>query len=179
MSKRKDSTIAALLEDRPKRGRPRHAIGRKNVYVALTSEQKQQMKALAKSLPDSLSRADIPDMAINMLAARMDLLRNAVSDRDREIPEGITDIESLYLLWDLPLPANDSEPRWTSIRLSPQQSIELGRAHGALNALFGANRSQVFALSLTALANFLQEDLSDKRYTSINDVNKWFARIYL
>ena len=179
MTKRKESTIAALLEDKPKRGRPRHAIGRKNVYVALTSEQKQQMKALAKNLPDSLSRADIPDMAINLLAARMELLRSAVADRDREIPEGITDLDSLYLLWDLPLPANDSEPRWTSIRLSPQQSIELGRAHGALNALFGVNRSQVFALSLTALANFLQEDLSDKRYTSIRDVDMWFTRIYL
>jgi hypothetical protein len=179
MTKRKESTIAALLEDKPKRGRPRHPVGRKNVYVALTSEQKQQLKALAKDLPEGLSRADIPDMAINLLAARMDLLRSAVADRDREIPEGITDLDSLYLLWDLPLPPSDGEPRWTSIRLSPQQSIELGRAHGALNALFGANRSQVFALSLTALANFLQEDLSDKRYTSIDDVNKWFTRIYL
>lgn len=179
MTKRKESTIAALLEDKPKRGRPRHSVGRKNVYVALTPEQKQQMKAIAKELPDSLSRADIPDMAINLLAARMDLLRSAVADREREIPEGITDLDSLYLLWDLPLPANDSEPRWTSIRLSPQQTIELGRAQGVLNALFGVNRSQVFALSLVALADFLQEDLSDKRYTSVDDVDKWFTRIYL
>lgn len=179
MTKRKESTIAALLEDKPKRGRPRHSIGRKNVYVALTPEQKQQMKAMAKTLPKGLNRADIPDMAVNLLAARMNLLRSAVADRDREIPEGITDLDSLYLLWDLPLPANNSEPRWTSIRLSPQQTIELGRAHGALNALFGVNRSQVFALSLAALTQFLEEDLHDKRYNTVDDVDKWFTRIYL
>ena len=179
MTKRKESTIAALLEDKPKRGRPRRSIGRKNVYIALTAEQKQQMKVLAKNLPDSLGRADIPDMAVNLLAARMELLRSAVADRDREIPEGITDLDSLYLLWDLPLPAKDSEPRWTSIRLSPQQSIELGRAQGALNAQFGANRSQVFALGLAALTSFLQVELADKQYATVNDVDRWFTRIYL
>jgi hypothetical protein len=179
MTKRKESTIAALLEDKPKRGRPRHAVSRKNVYVSLTKEQKALMKGITRKLPDSLSRADIPDMAINLLAGRMELLRRAVADRDREIPEGITDLDSLYLLWDLPLPSQNGEARWTSIRVSPQEAIELGRAHGVLNALFGANRSQVFSLSLAALAQFVDEDLSDKKYTSIDDVAKWFARIYL
>jgi len=179
MTKRKESTIAALLEDKPKRGRPRHAVSRKNVYVSLTMEQKEQIKAINDQLPDSLSRADIPDMAINLLASRMELLRRAVADRDREIPEGVTDLDSLYLLWDLPLPSTNGEPRWTSIRVSPQEAIELGRAHGVLNALFGANRSQVFSLSLAALAQFLEQDLSDKRYSSIEDVIRWFSRIYL
>ena len=179
MTKRKESTIAALLEEKRKRGRPPHAVSRKNVYVALSPEQRQLMDAITKILPDGLKRADIPDMAINLLAHRMELLRRAVADRDREIPEGITDLDSLYLLWDLPLPGNSEDPRWTSIRLSPQQAIELGRAHGVLNALFGANRSQVFALSLAALAHFLDEDLSDKRYKTVEDVSRWFARIYL
>jgi len=97
MSERKSSTIAALLEDKPKRGRPRRKVSRRNVYVALTPEQKQEVKILAKDLPDSLGRADIPDMAIDLLAARLDFLRRAVADRDREIPEGITDLDSLYL----------------------------------------------------------------------------------
>lgn len=179
MTKRKESTIAALLEDKPKRGRPRHAVSRKNVYVSLTKEQKERMKAIARKLPSTLSRADIPDMAINLLATRMELLRRAVADRDREIPEGITDLDSLYLLWDLPLPLANGEPRWTSIRVSPQEAIELGRAHGVLNALFGANRSQVFSLSLTALAQFIDEDLSDKKITSVEDVARWIDRIYL
>ena len=99
--------------------------------------------------------------------------------RDREIPEGITDLDSLYLLWDLPLPEDEDETKWTSVRLSPQQAIDLGRAHGILKALFGVNRSQVFGLSLALLSQFIREELADKRYSSIADVNGWATRIYL
>lgn len=134
---------------------------------------------MAKGLPQGLSRADIPDMAVNLLAARLELLRRAVSGRDREIPEGITDLDSLYLLWDLKLPDDQSESKWTSIRLSPQQSIELGRAQGVLNALFGANRSQVFALGLALLSNFLNGEMADKPYSSLEEVDRWITRIYL
>jgi hypothetical protein len=100
-------------------------------------------------------RADLPDLAISVLTARMEALRLAVAGRNREIPEGVTDLESLYLLWDLPLPPEDAPEKWTSIRVSPQQAIELGRAHGTLNAAFGANRSQVFSLGLALLEQFL------------------------
>jgi hypothetical protein len=89
------------------------------------------------------------------LTARLEALRVAVAGRNREIPEGVTDLESLYLLWDLPLPPEDAPEKWTSIRVSPQQAIELGRVHGTLNAAFGANRSQVFSLSLALLEQFL------------------------
>ena len=109
MSERKPSTLAALLEDKPKRGRPRRAVSRKNVYVALTQEQKQEMESLAKELPEGLVRSDIPDMAVSLMASRLELLRQAVSDRNREIPEGITDMDSLYLLWDLPLPGEEDD----------------------------------------------------------------------
>ena len=156
MSDRKESTIAALLEDKPKRGRPRHKVSRQNVYVALTTEQKNKMRQMARKLPAGLSRADIADMAIDLLAVRLEVLRRAVADRNREIPEGITDMDSLYLLWDLPLPSKTSDVKWTSIRVSPQESIELGRAHGVLNVIFGANRSDVFGLSLSLLEQFLE-----------------------
>ena len=179
MTKRKDSTIAALLEEKRKRGRPRRQTSRQNVYVALTQDQKKEMRRLAKGLPQGLSRADIPDMAVNLLAARLELLRRAVSGRDREIPEGITDLDSLYLLWDLKLPDDKSESKWTSIRLSPQQAIELGRAQGVLNALFGANRSEVFALGLALLSNFLNGEMADKPYSSLEEVDRWITRIYL
>lgn len=179
MTERKDSTIAALLEEKPKRGRPRRQISRQNVYVALSQDQKKEMRQMAKGLPQGLSRADIPDMAVNLLAARLELLRRAVSGRDREIPEGITDLDSLYLLWDLKLPEDRSDSKWTSIRLSPQQAIELGRAHGMLNALFGANRSQVFALGLALLSYFLAGEMADKPYNSLEEVDRWITRIYL
>lgn len=179
MSERKESTLAALLEEKPKRGRPKRAVSRQNVYVALTQEEKQQMQLLARTLPDGLGRADIADMAINLLATRLELLRRAVADRNREIPEGITDLDSLYLLWDIPLPAPESEASWTSIRVSPQQAIELGRAHGVLNALFGATRSEVFVLSLALLANFLKSELADRHYSSVEDVDNWANQIYL
>jgi hypothetical protein len=179
MTERKDSTIAALLEKKPKRGRPRRKISRQNVYVALSQDQKEEMWRIAKGLPQGLSRADIPDMAVNLLAARLELLRRAVSGRDREIPEGITDLDSLYLLWDLKLPNDRSESRWTSIRLSPQQAIELGRAHGVLNALFGASRSEVFALALALLSHFLAGEMADRPYGSLEEVDSWIARIYL
>ena len=179
MTERKDSTIAALLEEKPKRGRPRRQVSRQNVYVALSQEQKQEMWRMAKGLPQGLSRADIPDMAVNLLAARLELLRRAVSGRDREIPEGITDLESLYLLWDVKLPNDQNESKWTSIRLSPQQAIELGRAHGVLNALFGANRSQVFALGLTLLSHFLTGEMADKPYSTLEEVDRWITMIYL
>ena len=179
MSKRKESTIAALLKEKKKRGRPRRAISRRNVYVALSQEDKQQMSDVASKTPDGLGRADVPDMAISLLSARLELLRRAVADRDREIPEGITDLESLYLLWDLPLPNANGESQWTSIRLSPQQAIELGRAHGLLKVLFGVNRSQVFSLSLALLEQFVDSELMDKRYSSLHEVDEWIARIYL
>ena len=179
MTKRKDSTIAALLEEKPKRGRPRRAVQRQNVYVALTPLEKKRIQDMAQRLPEGLGRADIPDLAINLLSVRLEVLRQAVADRNREIPEGITDIESLYLLWDLPVPSDDGERKWTSIRLSPQRVIELGRVRGILNALFGVNRSQVFDLSLALFDQFLEEESTDKSVLSVEEAIAWITGIYL
>ena len=179
MSERKRSTLAALLEEKPKRGRPPRAVRRKNVYVAMPRDLKKSVENMAGELPDGLGRADIPDMSVNLLTIRMELLRRDVADRDREIPEGVTDLESLYLLWDLPLPNEEVKPGWTSIRLSPQQTIELGRVHGALNAMFGANRSQVYWLGLTLFRQFLSIELAGKSFESPPEVNAWMQRIYL
>ena len=53
-------------------------------------------------------------------------------------------------------------------------------SHGELaGVLFGASRSQVFALSLALLAQFVQTEMTNKRYTSIEEVNEWIALIYL
>jgi hypothetical protein len=181
MSNRKDSTLAALLKDKPKRGRPPSAISRQNVYVALTPEQKEWLTQLTGMLPDGFSRADIPDLAVTLLATRLELLQTAVSDRNRGIPEGVTDLDSLYLLWDLALPDSAEEAyKWTSIRLSPQQVIELGRVHGILNALFGVNRSQVFALGLALFASFVkQQQPGERAFKSLRDLRDWMRKIYL
>jgi hypothetical protein len=154
--KNKASTMSALLEDKPRRGRPSHPVSRQNVYVALSKEQKAELKRLAGLLPDGVVRADVPDLAITILAARLDALRRALADRNREIPEGVNDLLSLYLLWDLSLPPKRIEEKWTSIRVSPQQARELGRVHGTLNAAFGANRSDIFGLGLALLAAYLE-----------------------
>ena len=183
MSKRKDkpddeatqraSTLAALLKEKPKRGRPSLNVSRQNVYVALAKSQKKQMKQLASLLANEISRADISDLAISVLSARLEALRRAVADRNREMPEGITDLESLYLLWDLPLPTTEEkDPSWTSIRVSPQQVIELGRAHGTLNAVFGANRSQTFSLALSLLEQLIEDHPLIQQYTSVEDLRK-------
>ena len=161
-SKYQSSTMAALLEEKPKRGRPRHAVSRQNVYVALRPEEKVLMKKLVSHMPAGLKRADLADVAVSALTARLEALRRAVAGRSREIPEGVTDLESLYLLWDLPLPPVDVEEKWTSIRVSPQQVIELGRAHGALNAAFGASRSQTFSLALSLLTQYLEDRSLDE-----------------
>ena len=59
--------------------------------------------------------------------------------------------------WDEMKPTPEEfEEKWTSIRVSPQQVIELGRVHGALNAAFGASRSQSFSLALALLKDFLE-----------------------
>jgi len=152
----KVSTLKELLRDKPRRGRPPRMVARQNVYVALHPEQKAQLNALAALLPRALSRPDLPDLAVSVLTARVEALRTAVAGRTREIPEGVTDLESLYLLWDLPLPSRDPAEKWTSIRLSPQQVLELGRLHGTLNAAFRATRSEVFGLALALLAQFLE-----------------------
>ncbi len=152
------STLAALLENKPKRGRPRSSVPRQNVYVALRPEEKRLMKDLAKRLPEQVKRADVADLAISALTGRMEALRQAVAGRSREIPEGVIDLESLYLLWDLSLPDENSPEKWTSVRVSPQEVIELGRVHGALNAAFGASRSQTFSLALSLLAQFLEKN---------------------
>lgn len=181
--KRPSSTLAALLEEKPKRGRPPRAVSRQNVYVALSSEQKELISELAAQLPEGLSRADVSDLAISILSIRFEALRQAVSDREREMPEGITDLESLYLLWDLPLPQvdNEEEPKWTSIRVSPQQAIELGRVHGTLNAVFGANRSQTFSLALVLLTTFMQDEIlyDPANLTSLNALRKRMRENYL
>ncbi|MEJ2748071.1 MAG: hypothetical protein P8183_09215 [Anaerolineae bacterium] len=179
---RKTSTLAALLEEKPKRGRPPRAVSRQTVYVALTQAQKDLLSDLASLLPEGLNRADLPDLAITILSARFEALRRAVADREREIPEGITDLESLYLLWDLSLPIDDGlETKWTSIRVSPQQVIELGRVHGTLNAVFNANRSQTFSLALVLLTQFLQNKSSYNLPTASNlsELRKMVRAIYL
>jgi hypothetical protein len=176
--KHKDSTLAALLEEKPRRGRPAHAVSRQNVYVALTAGQKTQMDRLADLLPDSLNRADLADLAVTTLTARLEALRRAVADRSREIPEGITDFESLYLLWDLSLPEDEEKSKWTSIRVSPQQAIELGRAHGTLNAIFGANRSQTYGLALALLGQFLHTKSLPKQI-SLEQARHKINQVYL
>ncbi len=179
--KRQASTLAALLEEKPKRGRPPRAVSRQNVYVALSQEQKKKMTELATQLPEGLSRADLPDLAISILSARFEALRQAVADREREMPEGITDLESLYLLWDLPVQIKEDESKWTSIRVSPQQAIELGRIHGTLNAVFGANRSQTFSLGLVLLTHFMaDESISDwPTSMTLSGLRKKIHSIYL
>ncbi|HOU42515.1 MAG TPA: hypothetical protein PK829_14705 [Promineifilum sp.] len=155
----KVSTLKELLRDKPRRGRPRRMVARQNVYVAMRPEQKGLMDALGERLPLGLGRPDVPDVAVSVLTARLEALRSAVAGRTREIPEGVTDLESLFLLWDLTPPqpeAAGAPERWTSIRLSPQQALELGRATGTLNAAFGAGRSEVFGLALALLAQFLE-----------------------
>ena len=163
MSDNRDSTLAALLrEKRSRRGRPRRAVSRQNVYVALSARQKETMKQLADLLPDCVQRADVPDLAIALLSVRIEALRRSVADRDREMPEGITAFDGLYLLWDLPLPDQELEARWTTVRLSPQQGIDLGRTQGAMKMLFGASRSEVFSLGLALLAQEAQETWLDE-----------------
>lgn len=180
---REESTLAALLREKPKRGRPRHAVTRQTVYVALSPQQKKVVNRLAERLKGQLGRADVPDMAVMLLSIRLEALRRAVSDRDREMPEGITALESLYLLWDVPLPAAEDDKDklgWTSIRLSPQQVIQLGRAQGLLHALFKANRSEVFCLGLGLLDVWLkQDDFSLLTVDSLADFETQITNIYL
>lgn len=175
----KDSTLAALLRDRPKRGRPRREVSRESVYIELSEDQKEQISEIAEQLPEAFVRADVADLAIMVLAARLEALRRAVAGRTREIPEGITDLDSLYLLWDLPSPEEKNDTRWTSVRVSPQQAIDLGRAHGTLNVLFGATRSEVFGLALSLLQDFVGEDLPDDEPTSLLEMKECVTDLYL
>ena len=170
------STLKELLRDKPRRGRPRRQVARQNVYVALHPEQKAQLDELAELLPLDLARADLPDLAVSVLTARVEALRTAVVGRTREIPEGVTDLESLYLLWDVPLPNREPADKWTSIRLSPQQVLELGRVHGTLNAAFGANRSEVFGLALALLAQFLERNPMREAALGLSDVREMIFR---
>lgn len=170
------STLKDLLREKPRRGRPRRQVARQNVYVALHPEQKAQLDELAGLLPSALARADLPDLAVSVLTARVEALRTAVTGRTREIPEGVTDLESLYLLWDVPLPNREPADKWTSIRLSPQQVLELGRVHGTLNAAFGANRSEVFGLALALLAQFLERHPLREAEMGLSDVREMIFR---
>lgn len=170
------STLKELMRDKPRRGRPRRQVARQNVYVALHPEQKTQLDELAALLPDGLGRADLPDLAVSVLTARVEALRTAVTGRTREIPEGVTDLESLYLLWDVSLPRREPAEKWTSIRLSPQQALELGRVHGTLNAAFGANRSEVFGLALALLAQFLERHPLSEAVMGLSDVREMIFR---
>ncbi len=178
-TKRPFGTMAELLKEKPKRGRPRRAVSRENVYVALSPAEKERMTAVAQQLPTGLKRADLPDLAIMVLATRMEALRRAVADREREIPEGITDLESLYLLWDADLPVKTAVAKWTSIRVSPQQAIELGRANGVLKAAFNATRSETFSLALSLLTAFISTRTIDKNDGTLAAMRKKIQGVYL
>ncbi len=175
------STLAALMQDKPKRGRPRDAVSRQSVYIELSQAQKAQMKEMSTLLPKEIKRADIPDLAVSALSARMDSLKQAVSGRNREIPEGITDFDSLYLLWDLPLPEQNVALKWTSVRLSPQPSIELGRLHGMFNAVFNTSRSETFSLALALLEHFIEAILPtiQEETNSLDELRRTIASNYL
>jgi len=176
----KTSTLAALLKEKPRRGRPRHSVSRQNVYIALTKQQKRKLKQLASQLPDAIVRADVPDIAVTVLTVRLEALHRAVADRNRPIPEGVTDFESLFLLWDLPLEKIvEGDASWTSIRLSPQQTLELGRAHGTLNAAFGATRSQTFSLALALLEQYLEDYPLEKELHNLDELRSIISRNYL
>jgi hypothetical protein len=176
-SKYSSSTMAALLEDKPQRGRPRSTVPRQNVYVALRPEEKQLIKDLVPLLPPEVKKADVADLAISALTGRMEALRQAVAGRSRDIPEGVIDMESLFLLWDLSLPDESVPEKWTSIRVSPQQVIELGRVHGALLAAFGASRSQTFNLALALLAQFLEKNPLAKQDLTLEETRQLIISI--
>ena len=173
--------MAALLKEKPRRGRPPRKVERQNVYVSLTKEEKEKIKLLSKKFPKGIVRADIPDLAVTILSTRMEAMRRAISNRDREMPEGVTDLESLFLLWDLHLPESSESEKWTSIRLSPQPVIELGRLHGALNALFGTTRSDTFRLGLSLLEQFVEKIVPTLQLDAWNldEVRNKIRNIYL
>lgn len=173
----RDDTFAALTREKAKRGRPKSAIPRQSVYVALTKLQKQRISELAKQLPPGIKRADIPDMCVMTLSTRMEQIRRAVSGRDRELPEGITDIESLYFLWDLQLPDRNPDVTWTSVRLSPQQVLAFGRLQGTFKALFGATRSEVFTLAMGVLDDAVSAEIYP--YADLDEYGAYLTNTYL
>ena len=127
-----------------------------------------------------LSRSDIPDMAVMVFSVRLEAMRRAVAGRTRELPAGIRDMESLYLLWDLALPDENLPSNWTSVRLSPQQSVEFGRLQGMLNALFGVNRSQVFSLALALISQIQMEYTSVfAQFPTLDGFEVWLKAKYL
>lgn len=152
-------TFRELLTDKHKRrpGRPYRAVPRQSVYVELSTDQKQQIGTIGRQLIH-FTRADVPDMAVMILNMRMEAIRLAVVGRSREMPEGITDMQSLYFLWDVAPVESMMMTKWTSIRLSPQQVDEFGALQGRFNLLFGANRSQVFTLALALLTQLVAKD---------------------
>lgn len=176
-----DSTLAALLRDKPRRGRPQRSIPRQTVYVALSDAQKELLGQLAVDLSPIFERSDVPDLAVMVLSARVDALRRAVSDRSAEVPEGVTDLKALYYLWDLPMQIEEETLRWTSVRLGPAQVVAFGRLQGMFNALFGSNRSQVFGLAIAALERCIHHDLPEVG-TIIDDFDSFegvLTQIYL
>ena len=176
----RSDTFAALTREKTRRGRPKSATPRQSVYVALSKAQKQRLSQLAKQFPATLKRADIPDMCVMVLSTRMEQIRRAVAGRDRELPEGITDMESLYFLWDLPLPDMKAEAAWTSVRLSPLQVVEFGRLQGTFKALFGATRSEVFMLAMTLLDDMtLIPQQNAYPYATLDEYHTYLVNTYL
>lgn len=178
-SRASSSTLSALLQEPRGRGRPKNAVSRVSVYVALSEKQKDLISELGSQL-QHLTRADISDMSIMVFSVRLEVMRRAVAGRTHELPAGIRDVESLYLLWDLALPEEELEVKWTSVRLSPQQAIELGRLQGMLHALFGVNRSQVFSLALALISQLQAEyPVVFAQFPTLEGFDVWLRAKYL
>lgn len=172
-------TFRELVTDKRKPGRPRHTVQRQSVYVELSPDQKIQIGDLGRRLA-RFKRSDVPDMAVMTLATRIEAIRIAVAGRAREMPEGITDMQSLYFLWDIPPVGESAESKWTSIRLSPQQVDEFGSLQGRFSLLFGANRSHVFTLALALFAQLVTlEEENLNTLTTLEQFNRFLTDNYL
>lgn len=133
----------------------RHAVSRQSVYVALSPEQKALVNELADCLAGDLGRADISQYGRHVGAVGSvapGCFGSEQEDAERDCPGiGLFVVGCAFAApWPMAV--------GTSIRLSPQQVIQLGRAQGLLHALFNANRSEVFSLGLGLLNILLKSD---------------------
>ena len=115
---------------------------------------------------EGLARADLADLAITMLnGAPGSAAARGRRSQPRDPRGGHRYGLSLSAVGSATA-AEGREEKWTSVRVSPQQVIELGRAHGTLNAAFGASRSDTFSLGLVLLDRYMSAgDFQDSDLT--------------
>ncbi len=156
-------TFRRLNEQRKRRGRPPAAQPRHPVQLWLLPSEYDRLGNLSERWPAlKLSRSHILGLGIRALGQRLAALRANMEGSGADLPIGVLDLESLYLLWDLEPTANNSARKRYQLTLMDDEKWQLADMTVVLSRSISVNRSRVAGLSIANLSDSIAKVVADE-----------------